>query len=251
MNRHLWTRALSERSAPPWPCPACTKGTLALLPKSLVYKETVESERAHDDDGWDPDCIMYAFTAWLKCSHPPCGQQVAVSGIGGVEPEYDPAEGGMDWSSYFSAKFCWPMPDMFEIPAKCPNEVKIELRAGFSLFWSDQAAAASRVRVALERLMDHVGVQKRRRDSNGKFVEMSLHQRIEVFQDGEPTIGSQLMALKWLGNTGSHEGKVSRDEVLDAFEILEHALAELIGRRTAKVAQLARNLTKKHARRRK
>ena len=56
------------------------------------------------------------------------------------------------------------------------------------------------------------------------------------------------MALKSLGNTGTHEGQVTREDVLDAFEIIEHALAELIDRRTAKVAALARKLSKKHAR---
>lgn len=249
MKRFLWTQTLGEHYAPSWPCPACAKGVLALVPKSLVHKETVASKRAHGDDEWDPELITYAFTAWLKCNHAPCGQEVAVSGIGGAEAVYDPEDGDMSWSSYFIPKFCWPMPDIFELPAKCPDEVKTQLRAGFALFWSDQAAAASRVRVALERLMDHLGVQRRRKDKNGKFVEMPLHQRIEVFQKGEANIGSQLMALKWLGNTGSHEGQVSRDDVLDAFEILEHALVELIDQRTAKVAALARKLAKKHARR--
>jgi hypothetical protein len=36
------------------------------------------------------------------------------------------------------------------------------------------------------------------------------------------------MALKWLGNTGTHTSAVTRDDLLDAFEILDHALVELI-----------------------
>jgi hypothetical protein len=67
--------------------------------------------------------------------------------------------------------------------------------------------------------------------------------------DDQTTLGSQLMALKWLGNTASHEGGVSRDDLLDAFEILEHNLRELIEHRSARVAELARKLTKKHGRR--
>jgi len=66
---------------------------------------------------------------------------------------------------------------------------------------------------------------------------------------GEPAVGAQLMALKWLGNTASHEGSVSRDDLLDAFEILEHSLSELIEQRSARVAELARQLTKKHSKR--
>ena len=250
MNRSLWTRAVTQRRAPAWPCPACRKGTLTLVPKSLVHKETVESSRAHGREAWDPDWITYTFTAWVRCGHSTCGQEFVVSGDGGIEPEYD-ADEGMTWEPYFAPRFCWPTLDIFDVPAKCPAEVKAQLRAGFTLFWSDPAATASRVRIALERLMDHVGVPKRRRDKTGKFFDLSLHNRIEIFQKGEPAIGSQLMALKWLGNTGSHEGQVTREDVLDAFEILENALAELIDRRTAKVAALARKLSKKHARRRR
>jgi Domain of unknown function (DUF4145) len=108
-------------------------------------------------------------------------------------------------------------------------------------------AVMDRVRIALERLMDHMGVRTRRKDNYGKYADLSLHRRIDLFQAGEPVIGAQVMALKWLGNTGSHQGQVDRNDLLDAFEILEHVLGELIERRTAKVAQLARELNKKHA----
>lgn len=57
------------------------------------------------------------------------------------------------------------------------------------------------------------------------------------------------MALKWLGNAGSHDRTVSKSDLLDAFEILEHALAEIIDRRSAKVAELAKKLAKKHGHR--
>ena len=247
MNRLLWTRTLTQRTAPAWPCPACRKGALNLVPKSLIQKETVESSRAHGRPAWDPGWITYTFTAWLQCGHASCNQEFAVTGTGGINPEYD-ADEGMTWEPYFTPKFCWPTLDIFDVPEKCPDELKTQLRAGFALFWSDPAATASRVRVALEHLMDHVGVRKRRRDKTGKFLVLSLHSRIELFQKGEPTIGSQLMALKWLGNTGSHDGNVTPEELLDAFEILEHALAELIDRRTANVAVLARKMSKKHAR---
>ena len=251
MKRSIWNMTLTENSAPPWPCSECGKGLLRLVPKSLSYKETIQSQRAHGEEAWDPDWIDHAFSAWLKCSHAGCGQEVVVSGVGGVEAWYDNEEGTTGWTPYFAPKWCSPMPDVFEFPAKCPDDVKKQLRLSFKLFWADQASAASKVRIALERLMDHLGVPKRKKDKNGKLGDLSLHQRIEIFQLGKSAIGSQLMALKWLGNTGSHESQVSRDDLLDAFEILEHALSELIDRRSEKVAELAKKLTRKHARRRK
>ena len=55
------------------------------------------------------------------------------------------------------------------------------------------------------------------------------------------------MALKWLGNTGSHGSKVNVEDLLDAFEILEHTLSEIIENKSKKIATLAVNLTKKYS----
>ena len=54
------------------------------------------------------------------------------------------------------------------------------------------------------------------------------------------------MALKIVGNAGSHTTKVTHDDVLDALEIVEHALAEIIDERSARIAKLASKLTAKH-----
>jgi len=217
-----------------------------LVPKSLVYKETVESKRAHDDEAFDHDWIEYTFTAWAECRHQSCKQQFAIAGVGGLSPEQ--TEEGYEWEEYFSPMLSRPMPDMFDFPARCSEDVKEELRAAFAIFWSHQAACAGRIRVALECLMNHLGVQKRKKDKKGKYSDLSLHARIDVFAKNEPTIGPQLMALKWLGNAGSHNREVRKDDLLDAFEIMEHALVEIIDRRSAKVAALAKKLTKKHGR---
>jgi len=69
---------------------------------------------------------------------------------------------------------------------------------------------------------------------------------IDHYSVSSPTIGHQFMALKWLGNSGSHSSGVTQQDLLDAFEILEHVLAEVIDRRSDKVAKLAKALTKRH-----
>ena len=99
--------------------------------------------------------------------------------------------------------------------------------------------------------MDHYHVPKRRKGNNGKYHSLTLHDRIETFSKTQSAEGEKLMALKWLGNTGSHQGDVSRDNLLNGFEILEFLLAELFEQRAVRVAELARELTKKHAPRRK
>jgi hypothetical protein len=138
------------------------------------------------------------------------------------------------------------MPDIFELPKKCPDNVAKELRAAFKLIWPDPSAAANRVRVALENLMDHLKIQKRRKNRKGRFDKLTLHHRIEIFTKTEPGIGDRLMALKWLGNAGSHRGKVSQEDILDAFEIIEEALLELVEHRSKRLEALAQGLMERH-----
>lgn len=222
---------------PPWLCPTCSKGFFTLVPETLTYKEMLNSKKEHSDIEWSPEWIRYVFTAWLKCNNVHCGEDAVVSGVG--EESSNNSEEETDWVPQFSPKFCLPMPDMFEMPQKCPEAIKNELRKAFAVFWSDHSASASHIRISLERLMDL-------KITETETKSMKLHKRIDLFQKTDPIVGSHLMALKWLGNTSSHEGDVSREDVLDAFEILEYALNELIERRSVKVGILAENLTYKH-----
>ena len=252
MNRSLWTATLSKYNAPAWPCPTCNNGILILDQKTVVYHETDCSKKEHREEYWAPEMTDFRFSAWLKCNYLGCGDVAVVSGGGGVECwQTCNAEGETETveSEYFTVNFISPTPNIFYLPKGCPDEAKIHLRAGFNLFFSDQSAAANRIRVALECLLDYLKIPRRRKDQSNKFIDLSLHKRIEHFTKNEPALGGQLMALKWLGNTASHEGNVSRNDLLDAFEILEHVLVELIDKRSAKVVELARKLTKKHARR--
>jgi len=247
MDRDLWAQSLSEYSCPSWLCPECRKGTVSLVPKSLTYHETTASKRARKDDDWDPEWIRYTFTAWGECNHTLCKQHFAIGGKGGIGPDYD-EDGNVVLQETFSPSFCSPMPNIIELPKKCSDEVREELQAAFSIFWLNTAACAGRIRVALECLMNDLKVPKRKKDKSGKYQDLGLHARIDSFAKTEPTLGPQLMALKWLGNSGSHDSRdVKASELLDAFEILEHALAEIVEGRSARVAALAKKLAKKHA----
>jgi hypothetical protein len=248
MNRALWIGSISENYCSPWHCPCCHKGTVVLVPKSLLHEETVESLRSHKDPEFEPEWISYSFTARGKCSHVACQQKFAIAGQGGVSPEYTTDDGDWEYEDYFLPKYCFPMPHIIELPQKCPEDITKELTGAFSLFWADRPACAGRIRVSLESLMNHLGVPTKKKASNGRYFELTLHARIDAYAAKDPRIGSQLMALKWLGNTGSHKGDVSKTDILDAFEILEHALGEILDKRSERVATLAKKLVKKHGR---
>ncbi len=99
--------------------------------------------------------------------------------------------------------------------------------------------------------MDHCHVPKRRKENKGTYSDLMLHKRIEIFSQTQKATGEKLMALKWLGNTGSHQGSLSRNDLLDGFEILEYLIAELFAQRTARVEELTRQLIRKHSPHRK
>lgn len=245
MKRDLWTSRLTKKTAPEWPCPECKTGTLALDPKSFAYEEPPRSVEAHEHDSWDPDWIQYIFSTWLSCANAKCGLRVALIGKGGVEAVVH--DQGMNWEAFYSPLHAYPMPDIFDLPAKCPDDVAAPLRRSFAALWSEPSSAANSARVALEALMDAMGVARKKRTAKGTYAQLSLHKRIQELQQVNRTIADQLMAVKWLGNSGSHESNVTVGDILDAYEIIEHALDELINERSKRVAVLAKKLTRKHA----
>ena len=225
----------------PWPCHACAKASFQLEQGSFVHAEDQESKIVRGHPDWDPSWIKYRFTAWARCNNEDCKQRVAIAGSGS-RLEITPNT----WRDYFTPEFLAPAPRIILLPEKCPAEVVREMQAAFSLYWSHAASCASRLRVAIERLLDFLKIPRRRK-INAKFHDLNLHARLENLKVHNLAAATQLLALKWLGNTGSHQSEVTQADLLDGFEILEHTLAELIDRRSDRVADLAKKLTKKHA----
>jgi hypothetical protein len=250
MNRSLWSQSFSEHYCPPFPCPTCGKGVFSLVPKSLVYKETQKSKHEHGiADNWCSYDTDFRFTAWLKCGHSSCREEAVVIGIGGVEDQM--TQEGSEPTEFFLPRFCLPMPDLIAISQKCPAQIASELRASFALFWADRAAAANRIRGAVESILTHFKIPRRKRTANARFHRLTLDERLKLFTRVDSASADRLMAIKWFGNTGSHGHAISRDEVLDVLEILEDTLVELFERRKQRITALTRTVMKKHAPKRK
>jgi len=55
-----------------------------------------------------------------------------------------------------------------------------------------------------------------------------------------------MLAIKWLGNAGSHaEGAVTLDDVMDAYDLIDHVLQELYTQKARKAKALAKLINKK------
>jgi len=90
----------------------------------------------------------------------------------------------------------------------------------FSLFPLSSASTANRIRVSIEKLLDSFQIT----------AEGNLHQRIKSIKDNPQLshLENAMIALKWIGNEGSHAGKnLSIENIETAFLILEHVLYEI------------------------
>jgi hypothetical protein len=124
----------------------------------------------------------------------------------------------------------YPTPNIFPIPDACGNELRAELVAAFTLFWCDRGARIGKIRNAVEVMLTDLGVPRFHR-KNGKRQRLSLHARVERLKAKQSDLARSLFALKWLGNAGSHPDRmIMKDDAMDGFEILEHAIHEHYGK---------------------
>jgi hypothetical protein len=61
-----------------------------------------------------------------------------------------------------------------------------------------------------------------------------------------------LVAIKWLGNAGSHNStEITRDDVLDAYEIMALVLKQVLSSDEAHVKKMVKEINKKKGPRKK
>jgi hypothetical protein len=247
MDRPLFKYpSLTENDIPPFPCPTCNKGILKLVHGSWSHEMTVEAKKARSHPDWDPDWLEYTFAAVLRCNERFCQELVRVAGRGFPDyvEQYD--EDGMPFSGLqdsFKPLFFHPSLNVFQPPAKTPKSVVIELRHSYQVFFCDPAAAANHVRSAIERLLTELRVP--RFSSGGRRRFLTLQDRISKLPKRYQIHTDLLLAVKWLGNAGSHDGLVKADDVLDAYEITEHFLTELYDSKNTYVRTLAKRINKR------
>lgn len=234
VDREQW--AESFVALPHWKCPTCRKGTLIPIAEKLLNEETGPSRAAHSMDDWEPDWVWGRFVALMQCNAPACGEVASLSGSSSVDWHETYTDfGGEQWhEDRYTVRSIEPCPVPIVIPAATPEAVTDSIGVAAALTWASAEAAGNQLRQAVELFMDDVGVPSL--SSSGK--RLSLHTRIGKFQAIDPENGDVLLAVKWLGNSGSHPGGLTRSDVLDAFDMIEYVLESRYG--TAKKALLAK-----------
>lgn len=248
MDRTPYQLPFSTDRIPAWLCPVCRAGHLILDEKHLLKSETAESAREHEHEAWEPNWIRYVFSCIFRCSNPKCKEPIACSGVGRVDIiEYEDEEFGWVQSTddRFTPQYFQPALVLIDIPAKCPTEVCSHLAQSFALFYADPGASMNCARAAVEALLTDLGI-KRFAVANGKRKPISLHQRIQSLTIKYKDLVDLLLAVKWLGNAGSHDGdKPTGADVRIMYDLLEHVLSEIYEGKGKQLKAIAKKVNKK------
>ncbi|MFI2754187.1 DUF4145 domain-containing protein [Cellulomonas sp. P22] len=205
-----------------WPtisCPVCLRGDLA--PVSVLPIDTGISQRLRAHEAFEPEWIAGFFTAHLKCQRGGC-DETAVA-LGDMKVDYsnhpdDTWDG--QYATFLQLRHVLPAPPLVEVVEACPEPVRDRLNEAALVIWSDANAAANRLRLAVEEVLDDQSID--RVAHNGH--QLKTHARIERFRSKNARVADALEAVKWIGNQGSHEDSLTRADVVAGAQILAHAL---------------------------
>ena len=253
LNRESFKISFTITQTPDWICPTCQKGTLRLQKDTFIQEESKESREARKHEDFEPEWLKFLYICVFVCSEEKCAERVLSIGVGSVEYDYIESIDGYPepvFHDVFRPTFFQPHLQFINIPKRCPTSVKHALNTSFKLFFADPSAALNSARIALEKLLTELGVQRFtmaiiKKTGKRERVSVNLHNRIEKLPKKFEPLKEPLLASKWLGNAGSHAGtEVNVDDVLDAYFLIEHVLEELYAPRRKMIHDLAKKINK-------
>ncbi len=241
-NRESWLFGFQEERFPNWPCPRCSDGVLRPVRKTFHYWESAASHEAgrsffiasqidfDDNEMLGMELSKYRYSVLLKCNN--CKEYVSSCGSGNVSDDFFSELNDTVLTDFFYPEYFYPALKIFPIHEKCPKQVASQIESSFKLFFADPSASANYIRKAVDEILTSKKVKRYAINKNKKRVPINLHNRIIEFEKSNPETAKKLFAIKWLGNEGSHSDKLTKNDVLDAYEILEIIIDDIyIGRR--------------------
>lgn len=214
---------------------------MQFVPDSFAKVEPPFSANERKYDAWEPEWIEFRFNFTVICNLDRCGEVSHINGNGSVDQTYD-YEGSFEWYEYFSIRSAFPSPHLMTIPEQTPAKVVQMLERSFQLFWPNPSSAAGALRSSLEFLLDDLKIPREQKDRNGAVQRLSLHRRIELVIEQQKEFSDLFLALKEVGNIGSHGGDVTDKQYSDSLEIFDYVLHDLYKNDAARIKKLAQDL---------
>ncbi|MGY8625636.1 DUF4145 domain-containing protein [Chromobacterium violaceum] len=249
-DRNLWLSCIEvvdhKPFFPDWTCFTCEDGSLRLDNESgFQYWEDVTTARQMRDI--PIDAYRLYFKAILRCDK--CGECAMIAGDGFLDHSGDPEDGSLatKYVPFLRVRSFYPAPPIINLPVEVKEtDFDSAVKQAFTLFWVDEASCANKIRLAVEYFLEFPPYSVSRERVGGGYKR--LNGRLQEIIDSHPDAYQRLMALKWLGNTGSHEAVVERRDLVDAFEVLDFMLNEtfILPRARDEISQKVRALDVKH-----
>ena len=216
-------KSFDKDKIPSWSCPTCKIGKLELSGK-IDKNETKASTNDFNEDYWDRSFIKNRFHLKLKCNNKYCKEIVNASGYTSIYEVSD--ENTQEEYESFYPEYFYPAIELFEISENVPYEVEEQIKTAFKLYWIDDAAFLNALRTTVELILNDKRIRKT--DENRKYL--TLNERIKLLREKEPIIAEFLMAIKWLGNFGSHGENLYNVDIPESVEIFQLALEKIYGK---------------------
>jgi hypothetical protein len=250
IDRDLFKKQFIEDKMPQWPCPTCKKGVLNLPKNGLKCVESGPISLAHHLDEFEPDWEYGVFAGLLKCGNSQCLDSIIVTGDYDMDDYYiydhEEDQHYRAVRKRLTVKHVNPSLQFFQINENVPETIRKAIQESFVLFWADVSSSANKIRIAVECLLNERKIPKTLLSKNQKRVRIDLHQRIEKFQKTSKKEGDALMAIKWIGNHGSHsENRLSDADVFDGYEMLEFVLNRLYNNGESRIIKIANDINKR------
>lgn len=234
---------------PSWVCPSCMTGILKADNKHINIYESAVSKSCHSHPAWEPEWINGGFVGILECSNTNCSDKISVIGkMTSVEKhEFDEESGSWEFviRKELTPTQFYPTIKIFPINKDVPENISEIIMSAFSLYWTDLSSCANKIRTVAEYIMDNKKIPKTY-TYRSKRKKYTLHRRIEIFKVTNNEEADLLMAIKWIGNSGSHQfDNLTQDDILDSFEILELVTTKLYETDSIRIKKLSKDINKR------
>lgn len=242
IDSRLYDTGYEVDDLPLFICTECKKGNLRVPRNGIKIYEYPSSKRRKNDPKWHYFMIEGNFNGTLVCDNKKCGCVAVISGNSYVDNIVE--EHGMagELVDHIAIRFFDPAPEIIPIENYVTEENIITcLKESFKSFWGDTSACAGKIRNVVAAIMDAHNVSKNK--PGGGYLP--LDKRIETFgkSTGKEEIAENLLAIKWIGNDGTHD-KISNYDVLFAYEIVYYSLDKLYNPRPSYLKKRVKEINK-------
>jgi len=234
-------------------CPYCIEGTISVIKEENGFKELKANAHLHQYEGeinGVPKIYENFYSREYKCLN--CHKSTIInyhvlSKFGYLFEEVNGYK-NIPVPSYidsYTIKYIFPFVPIIHIPLKASDALRFEINSSFTLYWVDLKSCANKIRSSLELLLDAYKVKRTTLNKKNKRQKLSLDARINILKSKYPNLAlsQYMLAIKWIGNIGSHsKGKISKSKVLTAYELLNFLLKKKFDRSEKSLLQRAKEI---------